>query len=133
MTQNGVVKQLLTHGRARVEVERGTACGGSCGSCEACVYDSRLVIDAENDICARPGDRVVLESGTGGILGAALLVYMLPVVFLFAGYALGAAAGLGQGLKVMTSLIGVCAGGAIVVFAGRRRRRIVFRISGYQR
>ena len=133
MTQNGVVTRLLDRGRAEVSVERGTACGGHCDGCETCVYATRLIIDAENPVYARPGDRVILEGSSGGIMGAALLVYMLPVVLLFAGYAVGAACGLGQGLCAMMSLLGLAVGGGLAVFFGRRKKDIDFRIIGFQR
>ena len=36
MTQDAVVTKLVSRHVAEVEVERGTACGGTCESCEAC-------------------------------------------------------------------------------------------------
>ena len=33
MTQDAVVTKLIDKRTAEVEVERGTACGGNCGSC----------------------------------------------------------------------------------------------------
>ena len=42
MTQNAVVTKLISRHVAEVEVERGTACGGTCESCEACVFQSRI-------------------------------------------------------------------------------------------
>lgn len=133
MTRNGVVTRLLDHGRALVSVERSTACGGNCSGCEACVFDTRLMVEADNAICAKPGEQVVLESETKRVLGAALLVYMLPVALFFLGYGLGAALSLSQGLCVLTSLIGAAAGGALAVFFGRRRKEISFRITGFCR
>ena len=84
-------------------------------------------------VTVQPGDRVILESGTKGVVGAAVLVYLLPVLLFFAGYAAGAAAGLGQGLCILTSLVGVVLGAALVVLLGRRHKEIVFRIVGFQR
>ena len=133
MTQNGVVTKLLDNGRAEVSVERGTACGGHCDGCETCIYDTTVRISAMNDVHARPGDRVVLESGTGSVMGAAMLVYLVPVLLFFAGYAAGAAAGLTQGLCILTSLAGVVVGAVLVVLLGRRHKEIVFRIVGFQR
>ncbi len=133
MTQNGTVTKLLDDGKAEVAVERGTACGSHCDGCETCIYASRLLIAAENTVYAQPGDRVVLESGTRGIMDAAFLVYMLPVILFFAGYAVGALCGFGQGLCVLTSLIGAALGGALAVFFGRRHEEITFRITGFQR
>lgn len=133
MKQNGVVTRLLDKGRAEVSVERGTACGGHCDGCETCVYASRLLVNAENTVFAGPGDRVILESEAKSIMGAAMLVYMLPVLLFFAGYAVGAVCGLGQGLCILTSLAGLLLGTGISVMAGRRRKEIVFRIVGFQR
>ena len=133
MTQNGVVTKLLDNGRAEVSVERGTACGGHCEGCETCIYASTLRISAENAVSARPGDRVILESETRSVMGAALLVYLLPVLLFFAGYAAGAVFGFGQGLCVVTSLVGALLGGALAVLIGRRRKEIAFRITGFQR
>lgn len=133
MTQNGVVTKLLEDGRAEVSVERGTACGGHCDGCETCIYATTLRIPAENAVYAKPGDRVILESGTKSVMGAAVLVYLVPVLLFFAGYAAGAAAGLAQGLCILTSLAGVIVGGGLVVWLGRRRKEIVFRIIGFQR
>lgn len=133
MTQNGTVTKLLDNGRAAVAVERSTACGGNCGGCEACVFDSHLFVEAENAICAKPGERVVLESETKHVLGAVLLVYMLPVALFFAGLGLGVALSLSQGLCVVLSLAGAALGGALAVLIGRRRKEITFRITGYSR
>lgn len=133
MTQNGTVTKLLDRGRAQVAVQRQTACGGHCAACEACVFDSRLVVEADNAICAQPGERVVLESETKRVLGAAMLVYMLPVALFFLGYVIGAACSLSQGLCIALSLVGAAAGGGLAVFFGRRRREITFRITGYDR
>lgn len=133
MTQNGVVTILLDNGRAQVEVTRTTACGGNCGGCEACVFDSRLLVEADNMICARPGERVTLESETSRMMGAVLLVYMLPVVLFFAGYALGALLSVSEGVCAVLSFCGAAIGGALVAFFGRKREKIRFRITGYSR
>ena len=42
MTQDAVVTKLISRHVAEVEVERGTACGGTCESCEACVFQNRI-------------------------------------------------------------------------------------------
>ena len=133
MKQNGVVTKLMADGRAEVSVERGTACGGHCDGCETCIYASTLRVPAENPVCARPGDRVILESGAGEVLGAAALVYLVPVLLFFLGYAAGALLGLGQGACVLTSLAGAVLGAAAAVAIGRRKREPVFRITGFQR
>ena len=133
MTQNGIVTKLLDRNQAEVAVERGTACGGHCDGCETCIYDTKLLITAENAVYARPGDRVVLESGTKGIFGAALLVYMLPLALFFIGYIAASAVGLREGFCALSSILGAAAGGGLVVLIGRRRGEVSFRITGFQR
>ncbi|MCL2081588.1 MAG: SoxR reducing system RseC family protein [Oscillospiraceae bacterium] len=54
---------------------------------------------------AKPGDTVIIESAARRILGLAALVYLLPLVLFFAGYAVSALTGglgfaLGIGLLV---------------------------------
>lgn len=90
MTQNAVVTKLISRHVAEVEVERGTACGGTCESCEACVFQSRIRAEALNKVSALPGQKVVIESKTSDVLGAAALLYLVPFVLLFLGYAIGA-------------------------------------------
>lgn len=133
MRQNGVVTRLLDKGRAEVSVARGTACGGHCAACDACVYESRLLVEAENAICAQPGERVILESETRRVLGAAVLVYLTPLALFFLGYAIGAALDLKQGLCIGLSLLGAVAGSGLAVLLGRRRKAIDFRITAYER
>ena len=84
MTQNAVVTKLISRHVAEVEVERGTACGGTCESCEACVFQSRIRAEALNKVSALPGQKVVIESKTSDVLGAAALIG-------FAFFALGVA------------------------------------------
>ena len=132
MTQEGIVTRRLSEHTAEVAVSRGTACGGHCsGGCEACVYDSRILVQAENLVYAAPGDGVVLETATGGIVGAAMLIYLVPLVFFFAGLGAGMAAGLGQGLCVLCSLAGAAVGAAVTVIVGRRKKNVKFRITGF--
>ena len=78
MTQNAVVTKLISRHVAEVEVERGTACGGTCESCEACVFQSRIRAEALNKVSALPGQKVVIESKTSDVLGAAALLYLVP-------------------------------------------------------
>ena len=133
MRQNGVVTKLMDGGLAEVAVERGTACGGNCSGCGECVYNKRILVAAQNLIFAQPGERVTLESETGVIMQAAVLVYLVPVIMLFLGYGLGALLHLSQGRCIALSL-GVCAVGAgIVTVLGRRHKKIDYRITGYSR
>lgn len=100
MQQKARVARLLPKNRAEVSVTRETACSGDCHKCAGCgAVGQTVTVQAENDIHARPGDVVYIESGGAVVLRAAALVYLLPLVLFFAGFfaagALGIAAGWG--------------------------------------
>ena len=95
MTQQGTIKKLLPGGRAEVEVTRRSACGHDCAKCGGCggLETQTLYVTARNHTDADVGDRVLIEGESGRVLGLAALVYMLPLVLFFIGYAIGNAAG----------------------------------------
>ena len=93
MTQVAKVEKLLGREYAEISVARKTACGHDCENCGGCgVSGGQLVYAvAKNHIHACPGDQVVVESSTKNVMGAVAVVYVLPFVCFFLGYALGAA------------------------------------------
>ena len=103
MTQDAVVIKLLPNDMAEVAVTRGTACGGNCGSCESCKFQKEMRTEARNLIEAKPGQKVVIESKTGDVMSAAMLLYIVPFVLLFIGYAIGAALHLAEGGCILVS------------------------------
>ena len=85
------VRQVHADGSATVIHVRESACSGDCHKCSGCgAAKEAIVLDAKNPIGAKPGDLVTIESETGPVLKAAMVMYMLPMVLFFAGYALGA-------------------------------------------
>ena len=86
------VRQVHDDGTATVIHIRESACSGDCHKCSGCgAAKEAILLDAKNNIGAKPGDLVTIESETGPVLKAAMVMYMLPMVLFFAGYALGAA------------------------------------------
>ena len=81
MTQEAIVIRTLPNQMAEVLVKRPTACGGSCGSCESCIYQSELRAFARNLINAAPGQKVTISTESGRVYSAALLVYIVPLLF----------------------------------------------------
>ncbi len=132
MTQTGIVKRLLDKGMAEVSVERVTACS-HCSGCGECIYGKEILVEADNRIFAQPGERVVLESETKTILQVTLLIYMLPVAFLFLGYGVGALLHLDQQKCVITSALGFAAGMGLSTLLGKRFKKIDYHITGYKR
>ena len=75
---------------AVVSVLRESACSGECHKCAGCgAVKQTLHIRAENPIGAGVGDKVYVDSSTGVVLWAAVLVYLVPIFGFFAGYFLG--------------------------------------------
>ena len=123
MTQFAIIKKLTAPDMAEVEVLRGTACGDDCGSCEVCHYASKIRVEARNDVGAQLGDRVEIEARTSRVLGAAVLVYVVPFVLFFIGYAVAAALNFSEGLSMVMSFAAFAVGMVIVVIVGRRHRK----------
>ena len=89
------VKKTFEDGTAQVIHIRESACSGDCHKCSGCgAAKEAIVFEANNPIGAQTGDFVTVESETGPVLKAAVVLYMLPLVLFFAGYALGAALGI---------------------------------------
>ena len=122
MTQNATVIRLIDRHTAEVEVERGTACGGNCGACEACVFQNTIRTKASNRVSALPGQQVIIESKTSDVLGAAMLLYLIPFVLLFIGYAIGAALHLSEGGCILASVLFFAVGIALNVIYQRRKK-----------
>lgn len=123
MTQDAVVIKLLPKEMAEVAVTRGTACGGNCGSCESCMFQSELRVEARNLIQAKPGQRVTISSKSSRIFGAAFLVYIMPLLFFFAGYALASLSGAGEGIRILVSFASLIVSAALLVFTERRTKK----------
>ena len=99
MEQKARVRKLLDNGTAQVVVIRESACSGDCHKCSGCgAAKEAILFEAQNPIGARPGDLVTITSETGPVLKAAAVLYMLPLVLFFGGYALGAVLGIPGGL-----------------------------------
>ncbi len=125
MEQIVTVRALYPDGTAEVACRRASACGGDCGHCGGCTDAQTVLVRARNPIGAKPGDRVVVESASRQVLGAAVAVYLLPVLSLLGGY--GLAGGLGGG-------IGFALGLAPAVWMDRRRAkggRLLYTISSF--
>ena len=85
------IRQVYDNGTAQVICIRESACSGDCHKCSGCgAARETILLTADNPIGAKPGDLVNLRSETGPVLKAAAVLYVLPLVLFFAGYALGA-------------------------------------------
>lgn len=122
MTNEGVVTKVLPNNMAEVAVARSTACGGNCGSCEACEFQNELKTLAHNLVGASLGQKVVVETKSSVIFGAAMLVYVMPLIFFIGGYILAYLLGAGEGLCVVVSFAFLVVSAVILVMSQRRKK-----------
>jgi sigma-E factor negative regulatory protein RseC len=96
---------------------------GGCGTCRVCATGEAgaRYVDAENQVGARPGERVVVEISDARQLRAACMVYLLPLIAFLGGYCASAAV-------IHSEAAALCFGGAavscVVLFLRRYDRRI---------
>lgn len=129
MTQDAVVLKNLPDGRALVAVTRGTACGSNCGSCESCIYQSEAQLTAANPVGAPDGAKVTIRSASALVYRAAFLVYILPIVFLIAGYALADLAfGAQEGICVLAGFAAMLLGAAVIVRTQKNKKPVPYEI-----
>lgn len=134
--QKAKVTRILDGGRAEVAVRRQSACSHDCskcgGGCSELAVEPEIRVLAENGAGARMGDTVTVESDTADILGAAVLVYVMPFVLFFAGYFLaGLLLQAPEGVCVTTGVAGFALGFLLAWMLDRhrrRQRRVRFRI-----
>lgn len=119
-------------GTAMVLHVRESACSGDCHKCSGCgAATEKMLFEAANPIGARVGDLVKVESATGPVLKAAAVMYMLPMLLFFGGYAIGDA------LWKQGPLAGCLAFAASIGLAVAYDRRVVkkqntgYTITGY--
>ena len=122
MTQEALVTKLMPDNMAEVLVVRGTACGSNCGNCESCIYQNELKTLARNLISAKPGQQVIIESKTSMVFGAAILVYVMPLILFLMGYAIAYSFGAAEGACIVASFVGLFIGAAIIVISQRMKK-----------
>lgn len=108
MTQDAVVIKSFANGLAEVLVARGTSCGEHCGSCSVCKYTGEIHTYAQNTIGAQPGDHVEVSSKSSEIIGAAFMLYIIPMVAMVVAYMIAAGTGASENM---------CIGAAFGAFA----------------
>ena len=89
--EKGLVASIKEDGWAQVVAERRDACG-DCGASKCCTSmstGSKMVIKALNSAGAGVGDLVFINISSGTVLKGAAIFYMIPVIGLIAGTALG--------------------------------------------
>ena len=111
MSQNAVIKRIVKENVAEVSLLRQMNCK-NCDSCNGCSQkpQTELLALASNQIGAKIGDVVEVESAVGSSMGIAVIVYVIPCVFLLLGYFLGQAIGFSEMASVGIGALGILVG-----------------------
>lgn len=87
MTERGVVTKVKGN-KATVSFDRKSACD-NCHMCAVTKDSMKVEIVVENTLGANVGDFVSIEMGDKFVLTAATIVYIIPLVLVFAGLMIG--------------------------------------------
>ena len=128
MKQTAQVTRLLRPGYVEVRIRRASACASAhnCGSCDHCSFMENapeIRVEAENSCDARPGDTVTVESAARKVLGAAAVLYLLPLTLFFLGYFLGSGLGWNEGAAIALGGSGFAIGLLIALMLDRYRKK----------
>lgn len=83
--EDGIIIETLKENMAKVKMGRHN----ECKNCGACPGDNSLIIEAQNLVGARAGQKVILEVKETNMLLAAFVVYILPLLAILAGIMIG--------------------------------------------
>jgi len=103
--ETGIVIET-SENKAKVKASRH----GDCENCGVCPGDNAMVVEAQNPIGAKVGQRVAFEMQEANMLWAAFVVYVLPLLALFAGGIGGGVIGQQLGLPALAFQIGGSSG-----------------------
>lgn len=87
MDRTGVIVSV-NKDYSQIKLLRHTACG-SCGACHLGDDQKDVLLFAKNKLDAEVGDMVEVSMGTDGVLSAAFIMYMIPLIAFFIGLAAG--------------------------------------------
>ncbi|KAF5084915.1 SoxR reducing system RseC family protein [Acetobacterium wieringae] len=94
--ETGIVIET-SENKAKVKASRH----GDCENCGVCPGDNAMVVEVQNLIGAKVGQRVAFEIQEANMLWAAFVVYLLPLLALFVGALGGGILGTNLGQPVL--------------------------------
>ena len=129
MKEEGVVTGLVG-GMAKVETTQTEACGhcGMKGACTSMGTMKKREVVVKNTVQAKEGDHVMLAVPRKGVMGAGAAVYLLPIVAMLIGAAMGSKLGPEIGLNsqdgsVILGLLGLVIPWILIYFITKRMGR----------
>lgn len=120
MLQTGIVKKISKNA-AEIEITRSSACGDSCASCGLCPGRTASV-EASNGVGAKIGDTVIIDMADKNVIGAAFLVYIVPVIILIIGYFAGEAIFNSETSGIITGFLLMALTFTAIIFTDKKRK-----------
>lgn len=84
MNQQGYIVEIVDSVTAKLKLKRHSACA-SCGKCATTSESKDIIVEVDNTIGAKVGDRVEVNMETVNVLKAAFIAYTIPLVALLIG------------------------------------------------
>lgn len=84
MNQQGYIVEIVDNITAKLKLKRHSACS-SCGKCATTSEEKDIIVEVDNSIGAKVGDRVEVNMETMNVLKAAFIVYTIPLIALLIG------------------------------------------------
>ena len=114
--RTGMVLRSYEDGTAEVVTDRRNACGGceSSHGCRSCLTGAKMVAMVQNPVGAEQGDVVSIYLKESALRAGAVLLYIIPILWLMAGAFVGD--GLGSNWRIGatgTAVLGGLAGLAL--------------------
>lgn len=84
MEQQGYIIEIIDEQTAKLKMQRHSACA-SCGKCASTSEKKDIIVEVDNKLGAKKGDRVLVNMESINVLKAAAIVYILPLIGLIGG------------------------------------------------
>lgn len=84
MEQQGYIVGIIDEKTAKLKMQRHSACA-SCGKCTTTSEKKDIVVEVDNSIGAKLGDRVAVNMESMNILKAVGIAYIFPLISLLIG------------------------------------------------
>jgi len=87
MLESGVVVEV-DEDIATILFKRSSACA-KCGACKLASEEKNMYLKINNNLDAKVGDIVEVETNTNSVLTASVIAYVVPLIFLIIGVVFG--------------------------------------------
>lgn len=110
MEQQGYIVEIIDEKTAKLKMQRHSACA-SCGKCATTSEKKDIIVEVDNKIGAKIGDRVLVNMDSVNVLKATAIVYAIPLIWLMIGtiatYFVIQTIGITNNIEVISGVVGL--------------------------